>query len=99
MGFSIKKLLKSVILGKSGVVMSKIFSPAAAGIVMYITKYFLWTNGEIKTAIFYMSSHLKQIFASQNFLGGERYVFLLDTMVGRNFFQGGYPPEKIFAPP
>ena len=71
--------------------MSKKFSPAAAGIVMYITKYFLWTNGEIKTAIFYMSSHLKQIFASQNFLGGERYVFLFDALVGRIFFQGVYP--------
>ena len=39
-----------------------------------------------------MSSDLKQIFASQNFLGGERYVFLFDTLVGRNFFQGGVPP-------
>ena len=91
MGFSIKKLLKSVILGKSGVVMSKNFSPAAAGIVMYIAKYLCGQTVK-KTAIFYMSSDLKQIFASQNFLGGERYVFLLDTMIGQYLIFYDPPP-------
>ena len=48
-----------------------------------------------------MSRDLKQIFASQKFLGGERYVFLFDTLVGRNFFQGGLPPleKKFYDPP
>ena len=51
--------------------------------------------------LFYMSRDLKQIFASQKFLGGERYVFLFDTLVGQNFFQGGVPPpgKKIYDPP
>ena len=49
-----------------------------------------------------MSSNLNQIFASQNFLGEERYVFLFDTMVGRNLEKKIYDPPlapKVYDPP
>ena len=59
---------------------------------MYIAKLFFGRTAKKKQPFFYMSRDLKQIFASQKFLGGERYVFLFDTLVGRNFFQGGVPP-------
>ena len=67
---------------------------------MYIAKKICGQTAK-KTAFFYMSSNLKQIFASRNFLGVERYVFLFDTLVGPNLFQGGYPPwkKKFMTPP
>ena len=71
---------------------------------MCIAKNFLDKRRK-KQPFFYMSSNLKQIFASRNFLGVERYVFLFDTLVGPNFFQGWKKnfmtplAPKVFDPP
>ena len=75
----------------------KKFSPAAAGIVMYIVKHFCGQMAKKKQPFFYMSRDLKQSFAYQIFLGVERYVFLFDTLVPLWQFWPCPPMEKTLS--
>ena len=71
----------------------KIFSPAAAGIVIWIAKHFCRQTAK-KISHFLHVKLLETIFGPPNFFLGERYGFFVIYRWGRFFSRGGVPPPE-----
>ena len=74
---------------------SKKFSPATAGIIFFFANHF-WDIRRKKTAVFYISTYLKQFFAP--FFRRGEVCFVIWYSGGTNFFPwGSTPPGNMIA--